>query len=53
MTCVRDVMSAKCIFFLKRQTIARTTPRTHTFITLRDDRHIWTDQYSLTGTDRH
>ena len=28
------------------------TPCTHPFITLRDDRHVWTDQNSLTGIDR-
>ena len=41
----------KVRFLLKRQTSARNTPRTRAFITLRDDRHVWTDQNSLTGID--
>ena len=40
-------------FLLKRQTSAHITPCTRAFITLRDDRHVWTDQSSLTGIDRH
>ena len=43
----------KVRFLLKRQTSVHTTPRTRPFITLRDDHHVWTDQYSLTGIDRH
>ena len=43
----------KVCFLLKRQTSVRTTPRTCEFITLRDDCHVWTDQNSLTGIDRH
>ena len=43
----------KVCFLLKSQTSARTTPCTRTFITLRDDRHVWTDRNSLTGIDRH
>ena len=42
----------KVRFLLERQTSARTTPRTRPFITLRHDRHIWTDRNSLTGIDR-
>ena len=42
----------KVRFLLKRQTSVRTTPRTRALITLRDDRHFWTDRTSLTGTDR-
>ena len=34
----------KVRFLLKRQTSARTTPRTCAFNTLRDDRHAWTDR---------
>ena len=40
-------------FLSKRQTSARTTPRTHAFITLRDDCHVWTNQNSPTGIDSH
>ena len=39
-------------FLLKRETSARTVPRTGAFINLRDDRHVWTDRNSLTGIDR-
>ena len=42
----------KVRFLLKRQTSGRTTPRTSAFITLRDDRHVWTGRNSLTGIDR-
>ena len=43
----------KVRFLLKRQTSARTTPRTRAFNTLSDDRHVWTDRNSLTGIDTH
>ena len=39
-------------FLLKRETSARTAPRTRAFINLRDDHHAWTYQNSLTGIDR-
>ena len=39
-------------FLLKCQTSTRTAPRTRAFTNLRDDRHAWTDQNSLTGMDR-
>ena len=37
----------------KRKTSALTTPRPREFITLRDDRHVWTDRNSLTGINGH
>ena len=43
----------KVRFLLKCQTSAHNTPHARAFITLRDDRHIWTDRNSLTGIDRH
>ena len=43
----------KVCFLLKRQTSAHITPRTSEFITLCNDRHVWTDRNSLTGIDRH
>ena len=43
----------KACFLLKCQSNAHTTPRTSAFITLRNDRHVWTDRNSLTGIDRH
>ena len=42
----------KVCFLLKHQTSTRITPRTCAFITLRDNRHVWTDRNSLTGIDR-
>ena len=48
----RDVMGAKCIFLYKRETSTRTAPRTQAYISLRNDRHAWTDQNSLTGIDK-
>ena len=43
-------MMLRCVhFLLKRQTSARTAPGTHAFITLCDDRHVWTDRNSITG----
>ena len=49
---VHDVMSTECIFS-KNAKQARILHQAHTFITLRDDRHIRMDQNSLTGIDRH
>ena len=43
----------KVRFLLKRQTSAHTTPRTRAFITLHNDRWVWTDGNSVTGIDRH
>ena len=43
----------KVCFVLKLQTSSRTIPCTRAFITLRNDRHVWTGQNSLTGIDKH
>ena len=50
---IHDVMSAYCTFsYYLRQTGVRNAPGTHAFVTLRDDRHAWTDQNALTGKGR-
>ena len=43
----------KVRFLLKCQTSVRNIPRTRAFVTLRDDRYVWTDRNSLKGIDRH
>ena len=46
------ILRHQVLFLLKRHTSERTPPRTCAFITLRDDRHAWTDRNYLTGIGR-
>ena len=54
MTCEHDVMSTarQVRFLLNGQTSEHIAPCTHAFITLRNERHAWSDQNSLTEIGR-
>ena len=56
MTSAKDICMPRirqlCLL-LKHQTDVRNTQHTQEFITLREARHVWTDQNFLTGKGRN